>query len=88
MLVFLELIALEMENFLVNGIFATFFIFSLYSHLFSNKITLSYNKKNVNYHLSKKKKCKLPIWLVSLSEESEIWLKLIEFTYMMLDHIP
>ena len=43
MLVFLELIALEMENFLVNGIFATFCIFSLYSHLFSNKITLSYN---------------------------------------------
>ena len=79
MLVFLELIALEMENFLVNGIFATFCIFSLYSHLFSNKFTLSYIKK---------KKCKLPIWLVSLSEESEIWLKLIEFTYMMLDHIP
>ena len=59
MLVFLELIALEMENFLVNGIFATFCIFSLYSHLFSNKITLSYNKKNVNYHLSKKKKKKM-----------------------------
>ena len=78
MLVFLELIALEMEHFLVNRIFATFCIFSLYSHLFSNKITLSYIKI----------KCKLPIWLVSLSEESEIWLKLIEFTYMMLDHIP
>lgn len=78
MLVFLELIALEMENFLINGIFATFCIF-FHCILICLAIKLL-------FHIIKK--CKLPIWLVSLSEESEIWLKLIEFASMMLDHIP
>lgn len=78
MLVFLELIAFEMENFLINGIFATFCIF-FHCILICLAIYLLFRII---------KKCKPPIWLVSLSEESEIWLKLIEFTSMMLDHIP